>query len=122
MICELKQLETLELYGRTSESSGLNNLYQLEKLKRLAVGHYVCDNILDHLKFGVFNDLEELDAAFEGASVESFQEMKQITPNLKKISIHSHQIYCTVQKLSYIKIPETLSANSGFPEMSQVRE
>ncbi len=89
MICELKQLETLELYGSASQSSGLNKLYQLGKLKRLRVGHYVCDNILDHLKFGVFNDLEELFAAFEGASMESFQEMKRITPNLKKILIHS---------------------------------
>ncbi len=43
-------------------------------------------NILDQLKFGVFNDLEELHGAFEDASVESVQEMKRIT-NLKKIGI-----------------------------------
>jgi hypothetical protein len=88
MICELKRLEILELmYGNASDSSGLNNLYQLEKLKRLEVNGSVCPNILDHLKFGVFEDLEELDASFVGASVESVREMKRITPNLKKIVI-----------------------------------
>ncbi len=87
MICELKQLEILELYGRAVENSGLNKLYQLENLKRLAVDPNISRNILDHLKFGVFNDLEELNACFEGASVESIQEMKRISPNLKKIKI-----------------------------------
>ncbi len=87
MICELKQLEILELRSSASESSGLNKLYQLEKLKRLTVSKYVCRNILEHLKFGTFEDLEELDARFEDASVESIQEMKRITPNLRKIEI-----------------------------------
>jgi hypothetical protein len=87
MICEFKQLETLKLYGDAMQNSGLNKLYQLQKLKRLAVDSRISQNILDHLKFGVFNDLEELDAAFIGASVESILEMRRITPNLKKISI-----------------------------------
>ncbi len=87
MICELKQLETLELWGMAVENSGLNKLYQLEKLKRLKSSRYVSRNILDQLKFGVFEDLEELDACFRGASVESIQEMKRIIPNLKKIEI-----------------------------------
>jgi hypothetical protein len=87
MICELKQLETLELEGTTVDRSGLNKLYQLEKLKRLRVDRGIGRNILDHLKFGTFNDLEELHAFFEGASVESIQEMSRITPNLKKIDM-----------------------------------
>jgi hypothetical protein len=89
MICELKQLEILELRGTASDSSGLNNLYQLEKLKRLKVSRDVSRNILDHLKFGIFNDLGELDAAFEDASLESIKEMKRITPNLRKIEIQN---------------------------------
>ncbi len=44
-------------------------------------------NILDHLQFGVFNNLEELDASFYGASLDSIREMKRITPKLKKILI-----------------------------------
>ncbi len=87
MICELKQLEILELRGSASDSSGLNNLHKLEKLKRLKVSKCVCRNILDHMKFGIFEDLEELDAAFEGASLESIQEIKRITPNLEKLGI-----------------------------------
>jgi hypothetical protein len=85
-IYELKNLETLELKGRSDGSNDLSNLHKLEKLKRLAVG-WVSRNILNHMQFGVFNDLEELNAHFEGASVESVREMKQITPNLKKLVI-----------------------------------
>jgi hypothetical protein len=87
MICELKQLETLELRGDPVENNVLNKLYQLQKLKRLEIGWYVSRNILDQLKFGIFNDLQELDARFDGASVESIQEMKRITPNMKTIEI-----------------------------------
>jgi hypothetical protein len=87
MICELKQLETLELFGRAMENSGLNKLYQLQKLKRLAVGEAISRNILEHLKFGIFEVLEELYARFDVTFVESIQEMKRITPNLKTIEI-----------------------------------
>ncbi len=84
-ICKLKELETLVLRGSVSDNSGLNNLYKLRKLKRLQVYPSVSRNILDHMKFGVFQNLEELDAEFEDVSVESIQEMSRITPNLKKI-------------------------------------
>jgi hypothetical protein len=87
MICELKQLEALELHGRAVENSGLNKIYQLRKLKKLAVNPNVSINILDQLKFGVLENLEKLDAWFEDTSVESIQEMKRITPNLKKLVI-----------------------------------
>jgi hypothetical protein len=88
-ICELKNLEILELVRsiNVNYSNGLNHLHRLEKLKRLVVPKEVATNILDHLKFGVFQDLEELEACFEGASMESFREMSRITPNLKKIEI-----------------------------------
>ncbi len=56
-------------------------------MKRLKVPARVSRNILDHLKFGVFEDLVELDASFLGASLESVQEMSRITPNLKKLTI-----------------------------------
>jgi DNA-binding Lrp family transcriptional regulator len=91
MIWELRSLETLELSGelREADRSNLNQLHRLEKLKRLKIVHInVCENILDYMKFGVFQDLEELDAIFVDASVDSVQEMKRIAPNLKKIQIH----------------------------------
>jgi hypothetical protein len=70
MICELKDLEILELDGlEGSDNSGLNNLNKLEKLKRLKVSNGLSWNVLDHLQFGVFNDLEELDASFSGPSI-----------------------------------------------------
>jgi hypothetical protein len=59
----------------------------LGKLRRLQVGRNLSGNILDHMKFGVFQNLQELDAGFEGASLEGVQDMKRITPNLKKIVI-----------------------------------
>jgi hypothetical protein len=86
-ILELKSLDSLQLRYLRNESSGLNNLYQLEKLKRLMVFGSVSRNILDHLRFGVYNNLEELDALFKGASLESIQEMNRITPKLKKLKI-----------------------------------
>jgi hypothetical protein len=89
MICELKDLEILEMLGRVSDGSGLNNLHKLVKLKRLQVGRDATQNILHHLKFGVFSDLEELGAYFRDASLESVQEMKQITPKLRKLVISS---------------------------------
>ncbi len=44
-------------------------------------------NILKHMKFGVFENLEELNACFLDVSSDSIQEMNQITPNLKKLEI-----------------------------------
>ncbi len=87
-ILELTNLESLLLRPLKNESSGLENLYRLGKLKRLLVNGAVSRNILDHLRFGVYNNLEELDAWFRGASLESVQEMMQLTPKLKKIVIN----------------------------------
>jgi hypothetical protein len=57
-ICELKNLETLELDGcRMDDNSGLDNLQKLKQLKCLNVDKNVSKNILDHMKFGVFKDL-----------------------------------------------------------------
>jgi hypothetical protein len=88
IIWELKDLETLELSGWPRDRSNLNNLHKLKKLKRLEVNG-MTKNILNHLRFGVFNNLEELAASFRSASLESVQEMKWITPKLKKIKIVS---------------------------------
>ncbi len=86
-ICELRKLECLEYLGNSRGNSAMNNLHKLGKLKILKVPARVSRNILVHLKFGVFEDLVELDAAFLGASSESVQEMSRITPNLKKLTI-----------------------------------
>ncbi len=77
MICELKNLEMLELDGWAfCGSSNLGNLYKLKKLKSLKAGsQYFSRIILNRLKFGVFNNLEELDANFYDASVESSREL-----------------------------------------------
>jgi hypothetical protein len=88
LVFGMKNLEGLRLDGSVIDSSGLDQLHKLEKLKGLEVTSRISANILDHLRFGVFKDLEELDAYFEGASLESVQEMSQITPNLKKLVIH----------------------------------
>ncbi len=89
-IWELKNLESFELDGGTHDSdSGLNNLHKLGKMKKLKVDEDICWNILDHLKFGVYQNLKELDASFDGASLETIREMKRITPNLKKLVIQS---------------------------------
>ncbi len=100
MICDLKDLKILELDGLEGcDNSGLNNLNKLEKLKRLKVSNGLSWNVLDHLKFGVFNDLEELDASFSGPSVESLMEMKRITPTLKKIVICDYRFSKTINTL-----------------------
>jgi hypothetical protein len=110
MIWELKNLESLELYGEVSNRSNLNEIHKLQKLKRLEISRGMSDNILDNLQFGVFNDLEELDACFYDASLDSIREMKLITPNLKKIEIHcnsSDQINAlleTLENLESVKI------------------
>jgi hypothetical protein len=85
VIWQLKKLESLELWGIRTDRSILDNLHKLKTLKRLKVDVEVTGNILDHLKFGVFNNLEELDGFFQGFFLELVREMKQITPNLKKI-------------------------------------
>jgi hypothetical protein len=66
LICELKNMESPKLSGHVSDGSGLNNLYKLGKLKKLVVDEGVSRNILEYLQFGVFNDLEELNAYFHG--------------------------------------------------------
>jgi hypothetical protein len=89
-IFELKDLEDVELISDVEvRHSGLNNIYKLQKLRRLSVNVEVSRNIVENLQFGVFKNLEELDATFDGASVELIQKMKQFTPNLKKIIIRS---------------------------------
>jgi hypothetical protein len=89
VVCELTNLESLRLSShlRCNDRLGLNSIHKLQKLKKLEVGWSVVENMLDHLKFGVFNDLEELDARFEGVSVKGVRQIKQITPNLKKLVI-----------------------------------
>jgi hypothetical protein len=110
VIWGLKNLESLELEGRSGRRSCLRNLHKLGKLKRLKVDEDVSRNILDHMKFGVFENLEELDAAFNGASLESVQEMKRITPNLKKLLIHEtysetiNALLGTLENLESLKI------------------
>jgi hypothetical protein len=89
VIFELTNLETLVLDGHMESIEVLNQLHKLQKLKRLFVHYLVSRNILDHMKFGVFNNLEELDAYFDDASLESIREMRRITPNLKKLMVHS---------------------------------
>jgi hypothetical protein len=85
MILSLKNLEVLELDCSSRNTlTALNKLHELGKLKRLKCSRFI-RNILKHMKFGVFNALEELDASFEGDSVEATRELKRITPNLKKI-------------------------------------
>jgi hypothetical protein len=110
VIWGLKKLESLELEGRSGRRSCLRNLHRLGKLRRLKVDEDVSRNILDHMKFGVFENLEELDAAFKGATLESIQEMKRITPNLKKLLIHEtysdtiNALLGTLENLESLKI------------------
>jgi hypothetical protein len=100
MIWELKNLETLVLDGEAvSDRSSLNDIHKLQKLKRLKISSGMISNILDHLQFGVFNDLEELDAFFTSASMESIREMKRITPKLKKILIRYYSPSATINAL-----------------------
>jgi hypothetical protein len=112
MIWKLKNLETLELGRTASDANGLNNLHKLKKLKSLKVGRDVSRNVLEHLRFGVLNDLDELDAYFDDASLESVQEMKRITPKLKKIVLRSgtsdtmNALLETLEKLESVKIQQ----------------
>jgi hypothetical protein len=69
LICGLKNLKSLELSGWTENNRcKWDNLHKLEILKSLMVSGRVSRNILDHLKYGIFNDLEELSAFFKDAS------------------------------------------------------
>jgi hypothetical protein len=113
-ICGLKNLETLVLDGDWGSSDGLKNLHKLKKLKRLKVGHFINWNILNHMQFGVYKDLEELDAHFFNVFEESVREMSQITPNLKKLVIHSAPSSTTINvfletldSLESVKIQDT---------------
>jgi hypothetical protein len=114
VICELKNLESLELTGIVGEGSNMNNLYKLGNLRRLRVYRGISWNILDHIKFGVFQNLEELHAAIGGASLESIQEMKRITPNLKKLLIHSrsldtiNDLLAALENLEAVKIKDSI--------------
>jgi hypothetical protein len=62
------------------------------------------------LKFGVFGNLKYLDAGFEGASLESIQDMKRITPNLESLAILSassetiNALLETLENLKAVKI------------------
>jgi hypothetical protein len=86
MVWELKNLESLELDGEMmGDRSSLNGVHKLQKLKRLKI--VISRNILENLQFGVYHDLEELDASFIDASLDSIREMKRVTPKLKKIVI-----------------------------------
>jgi hypothetical protein len=104
ILWDLKNLETLELKDMSyctsmfAGSTGLNNLHKLENLKRLKVSQRYRSNILDHLKFGVFNNLEDLDGSFDEISLASVKEMKRITPNLRKITIRAYDM-CKVNML-----------------------
>ncbi len=86
-ICELKNLESLELEGWARDRTPLSKLHKLQKLKRLNVHSIVGGNIFEHLQFGVFHSLEELHGNSYRASVESIREMKRTTPKLKKIEL-----------------------------------
>jgi hypothetical protein len=88
IICELRELETLELQGDMLYSCPCENLHKLENLKRLYVYGDVYRNVLRLFRSEVCHSLEEIFGSFEYASLESIQEMNRITPNLKKLAIH----------------------------------
>jgi hypothetical protein len=118
MICELVNLETLELRGQASNSSGLDKIRRLGKLKKLVVDWGLSEDILSHLQLGVFNDLEELDGYFYGSSQESIQEMKKIAPNLRKISVwcnSSNTINALLEALADLENLETLKIREDVP-------
>jgi hypothetical protein len=115
-ICGLRNLESLQLvsYLNIQERSGLNQINKLQKLRRLQVHYTISRNILRQLRFGVFKDLEELDANFELASEDSIQEMSRITPSLKKLGIRSASsdtIYALLDNLTSL---ESLKIATGL--------
>ncbi len=112
-ICELKHLEALELNGRVRNSNSLKNLYKLQKLQRLKVGLIVSENFLEHLRFGVFNNFKELEAYAISASVESVEDLKRITPNLRKIKIQEASSRTTNTLLKTLPNLESLEIQYG---------
>ncbi len=123
-ICGLRNLESLQLvsYLNIQILSGLNQLHKLVKLRRLKVHYTISRNILDILRFGVFKDLEELDAHLEGApsipSLDSIRDMKRITPNLRKIvarSASSDTINAMLDNLENLKSVRFVGASSWEP-------
>jgi hypothetical protein len=113
MIWELKNLETLELDGSVSDRNSLNDIHKLQKLKRLKISNGMSSNILEHLQFGVCNDLEELNAFFSGASLDSTREMKRITPNLKEIEIHCNSLDTFDELLETLENLESVTILNG---------
>ncbi len=91
-ILELKTLEVLTLFDCWYENDGfLDNLFKLVNLKELNFSSFLGDGeiILDRMRFGTFNKLEELSADFQGVSVESIRDLNRFAPNLKKINLYS---------------------------------
>ncbi len=118
-ILSLKNLKTLKLHSDVYDISAFNNFYYLQGLKELQVHSETIPNILNHLQFGVFNELEELNAAFEGASLESIREMKKITPNLKKIvvsSASSDTINALLETLENLEVLSILWSEWKLPD------
>jgi hypothetical protein len=127
VIWEMKNLESLELWGRARDRSGLKDLHKLEKLKRLKVDRLTNWNFLDNMQFWAFENLEELQVDFEGASEESVQEMGRITPNLKKIKIRAYsetvnELLDILEKLESLKIKEAPWRLSGkiYPNVKRL--
>jgi hypothetical protein len=88
LIFGLENLEDLNLVSGTEpgQTDNLNGLYRLKKLRKLHV-QGEAENILEVLKFGVQESLEDLYGYFENIDLESIQNMKRITPNLKKLNV-----------------------------------
>jgi hypothetical protein len=88
----MKKLEVLELkvYHTNSHGRDLGDLYRLENLKKFKFSGnmmYMPDNILNSLRFGVFQNLEDLEGHFFNHDLESIRNMKWITPKLKAIKL-----------------------------------
>ncbi len=111
-IFELKNLEVLELESNywadgtgnaTEENDSLNDLYKLEKLRKLKVVGRNFGNIFNHLRVVTFEDLEELDGQFYNVDLESIEELNRIAPKLKKLTVS------TVSSPTINKLLETLA-------------
>jgi hypothetical protein len=110
-------LEFLELVTRIDDCSGLNQLHKLRKLKKIQVDEFVCLNILEYLKLGVFEDLELLAASFHDAPLESIRDMKRITPNLKDLVIWSYPSETVNTFLETLDKLESLTASGDYLEI-----
>ncbi len=121
---DLKDLRLEHLECRTWQFVSLGFLKCQENLKFLKLtmwnssdAHFEMIwklNILDNLQFGIFNDLEELDAYFYRASLDSIREMKRITPNLKKLVIDSHFSYQINALLETLENLESVEIKNGY--------